>query len=190
MNNYYECKPINIKENFDYPNEKVIAYTDAYYQGMSATLDTGIFSRASNPLPNDSISSVKVPKGCNIILYEHADSQGKNKILTGDNSNLNNIDFNDWTSSMNVICTSAPPTPAPSTPAPPAPAPPAPAPPAPAPPAPAPPAPAPSGPAPSGPAPSGPAPDSSQWINGINNDIIMIIGGLFMMMLFMMFLIK
>ena len=49
---------------------------------------------------NDMISSVKVPPGWKVTLYQHAGFQGATKVLTADTHTL--PDFNDQTSSIVV----------------------------------------------------------------------------------------
>lgn len=79
-------------------------YVDANYKGTSISLEAGSYNvndLIAKGIANDSISSVKVPSGYKITLYEHADFQGATKELLADTSYLGN-DFNDKTSSIKV----------------------------------------------------------------------------------------
>lgn len=85
-----------------------VVYIDANYKGAAVGLDVGSYSVSdlvAKGIPNDSISSLKVPSGYKVTLYEHGDFRGATKVLLGDTSYLGN-DFNDKTSSIKVERTS------------------------------------------------------------------------------------
>lgn len=76
-------------------------YIDANYSGHSTNLKPGKYNyndMVSKGITNDSISSVKVPKGYKITLYNDADFKGSKKVLLSDASSLG--DFNDKTSAI------------------------------------------------------------------------------------------
>lgn len=76
----------------------VIVYSDANFQGWSAEVPVG--SQAAIGAGNDLVSSVIVPQGYRVTLYEHGPFKGKMKMLTADAASLG--DFNDRTSSIVV----------------------------------------------------------------------------------------
>jgi hypothetical protein len=85
-------------------NENVIIYADANYQGQSATLLPGNYSTmaAAGNFPNDAISSVYVPQGYRVVLYELENFGGKSTTLTASRSSFFLSNWNDKTSSIAV----------------------------------------------------------------------------------------
>jgi hypothetical protein len=85
-------------------NENVIIYADANYKGQSATLLPGNYSNmtAAGNFPNDAISSVYVPQGYRVVLYEHENFGGKSTTLTASLSGFLLSNWNDKTSSIAV----------------------------------------------------------------------------------------
>jgi hypothetical protein len=82
---------------------KVTFYEHCNYEGRSWDLDEGEFSWVENVgIPNDLISSVKVPPGMQVILYEHSNFDGRQLILTNDEPCLVGKEFNDHTSSIRI----------------------------------------------------------------------------------------
>ncbi len=70
------------------------------YGGRSQVLTPGRYDISQLTIGNDCVSSVKVPHGWKVTLYEHAGFTGRTKILTQDTASL--PDFNDMTSSIVV----------------------------------------------------------------------------------------
>ncbi|MEU4800434.1 peptidase inhibitor family I36 protein [Streptomyces sp. NPDC023327] len=60
----------------------VIVYADANYKGKSATLGAG--RHKIDPSMNDCISSIRVPSGWKVTLFEHADYNGQYLTLDED----------------------------------------------------------------------------------------------------------
>lgn len=80
-------------------------YKDANFSGAFQPLSPGRYGQISSfPVGNDQISSLRVPSGWQVTLYEHANFSGRQKVFTGDASYVGD-DFNDQASSM-VIETS------------------------------------------------------------------------------------
>ena len=80
----------------------VVIYEHANFQGASKTLGEGrYFDINSLGIGNDRLSSLKVPSGMQVTLYEHIDGYGRSKIFTQDAHYVGN-DFNDLTSSIKV----------------------------------------------------------------------------------------
>lgn len=92
-----DCKPIR-------PEHKVKLYEHCDYGGAVWTLDPGDYpSLGVVNIPNDAVSSVRVPVGLKVILYEHANFQGKSVELQSDSKCLVDNKFNDQTSSIRII---------------------------------------------------------------------------------------
>lgn len=92
-------------------NNKVVVYQHAQYQGDSKALEIGEYS--DSQLQNDSISSLKVPSGLTVTLYEHTRFGGSSKTFTTDTPYVGD-DFNDKASSIVIeAIDSTPPTPFP-----------------------------------------------------------------------------
>lgn len=84
----------------------VIIYTDANYQGWGRELGVGSYNDTG--IGNDSLTSVIVPAGYRVTLYEDGNYKGNSVVLTSDSPGLDN--FNDRASSIIVdrIATKAP----------------------------------------------------------------------------------
>jgi serralysin len=82
-------------------SSKVVVYSDINYQGESQELEPGDYDRLPPGIGNDSLSSLKVPPGMEVILYEHSGFQGQGWKYTTDTPYVGN-DFNDQASSIRV----------------------------------------------------------------------------------------
>ncbi|OAR22800.1 hypothetical protein A8W25_24825 [Streptomyces sp. ERV7] len=82
----------------------VTVYSDAKFAGQSAELAVGRF--ALNPDLDNTISSVRVPAGYTVTLYDGPDFTGQKLTLTSDTTQLDS-GFNDKTSSIVVTSTAA-----------------------------------------------------------------------------------
>ncbi len=79
-------------------------YTDTNYGGTTRTFDVGEYNLSNMTaagIPNDSISSLKVPLGYKVIAYKDANFSGESKVYTSDTSWVGN-QYNDWISSFKV----------------------------------------------------------------------------------------
>jgi hypothetical protein len=85
-------------------NENVIIYADANYQGQSATLLPGNYSTmaAAGNFPNDAVSSLYIPQGYRVVLYEQENFGGKSTTITASRSSFFLSNWNDKTSSIAV----------------------------------------------------------------------------------------
>lgn len=82
----------------------VYIYQDINYGGRSASLGVGSFNLASlqaKGFKNDDLSSLKVPFGYKVTLYNDDNFQGATKVVTEDTSWIG-TDWNDKTSSIKV----------------------------------------------------------------------------------------
>jgi len=76
------------------------------YAGRLQVLDVGRHDLGQLSIGNDVISSVRIPPGWRVTLYQHAGFQGATKVLTANTPAL--PDFNDMTSSIVVEKNSLP----------------------------------------------------------------------------------
>jgi len=82
----------------------IYVYQDINFGGRSASLGLGNYNLASlqnKGFRNDDLSSIKVPWGYKVTLFEHDNFTGASKVITGDTSWIGN-DWNDRTSSIKV----------------------------------------------------------------------------------------
>ncbi len=86
-------------------NGNVVIYNDSQYRGTNQVLSIGKYDWGQ--IPNDTISSLKVPAGMKVTLYSDTHFSGKSKTFTADTPDLGN-DFNDQTSSMIIEAGSSP----------------------------------------------------------------------------------
>ena len=80
-------------------------YTDSSFSGTAVSLGVGTYTLSqmvSLGLPNDSLSSVKVPSGYTVTLYHDDNFSGTSLTLTADNAHLSDNGFNDQTSSIRI----------------------------------------------------------------------------------------
>jgi MAC/Perforin domain len=86
-------------------------YVDQAFSGNSASLPLGDYpSLDLKGIPNDQLSSVIVPRGYEVVLYEHHNFGGRSIVLSGKNTNLAffrwispyNFDWNNVTTSVKV----------------------------------------------------------------------------------------
>jgi len=82
---------MNIKE--------VTIYEHGNYEGRSQKLGPGRYNIGDLSIGNDCLSSLKIPEGVRVTLYEHADFEGDVRIFDADTPWVGN-DFNDKTSSI------------------------------------------------------------------------------------------
>ncbi len=76
-----------------------ILYEHRDYQGRQQGMHPGLYDHPLR-IGNDVVSSLKVPQGCRVVLYEHEHFAGSSKLCLNDISML--WDFNDLTSSVRV----------------------------------------------------------------------------------------
>ena len=81
-------------------NDKVTFYKDKNFEGDSLSVSIG----ESRPLIEleDDITSIKIPQGVYVTLYEDPYYQGGSSVVYSDISNLRDIDWNDKISSFKV----------------------------------------------------------------------------------------
>ncbi|MET8756198.1 hypothetical protein ABZW32_39840 [Streptomyces sp. NPDC004667] len=76
-------------------------YVDAHYKGASARLAAGTYGIIDPQVGEDTISSVRVPAGWKVTLYDHQNLKGDTLQLTADTPYVGDT-FNDRASSLKV----------------------------------------------------------------------------------------
>jgi hypothetical protein len=85
---------------FELQYQDCVLYVDNFYQGLPpVVLAPGRYDWGT--IPNDQISSLRVPPGIKVTLFEHVRFQGRSKVFTADSPYVGD-DFNDITSSVIV----------------------------------------------------------------------------------------
>lgn len=84
------------------PNDHVIFYSDAFYEGLYISLPIGKYPASSIQLSARTISSVKIPSGYSVILYMEDNLEGINLFLSESIANLDYKYFNDATVSLKI----------------------------------------------------------------------------------------
>ncbi len=80
----------------------VVLYRDCNYRGTSLRLGEGVYyARDLNPIGNDRLSSLRIPKGYTVTLYMDNELRGQRAVFTVDISCLPSV-FNDKTSSIEI----------------------------------------------------------------------------------------
>lgn len=85
--------------------EPVVTLFQHDYSGASKTLGVGRYDlRDLEPIPNDQLSSIKIPTGLKVTLYEHEGFRGRSLTLIKDTPARVLVEkkFNDFTSSLVV----------------------------------------------------------------------------------------
>ncbi len=81
--------------------DKITIYKDASYGGSSLQLDPGAYDLGKLSLGSDQISSLKIPKGLKVTLFENGNFSGRSKIFMQDTPYVGD-DFNDIASAIKV----------------------------------------------------------------------------------------
>ncbi|MFE2862773.1 MULTISPECIES: DUF7594 domain-containing protein [Sphingobacterium] len=85
------------------PMTNVTLYGDTPFRGWYKQLGIGSYSLTDLQglgVTNDQLSSISIPKGFKVTLYENGDFTGDSALLTGHTIDLSILNFNDKTSSL------------------------------------------------------------------------------------------
>jgi len=85
------------------PNNYAIFYMDIDYKNLFIALPPGEYNSNKISLPLKSISSVKVPEGYSVILFDNDNLNGNYVYLSSNETNLHNKNFNDRTISIQIV---------------------------------------------------------------------------------------
>jgi len=92
--------------NTPYPpnsNERVVIYSDANYRGQSASLLPGTYYTMTQVgFPDNALSSLTVPAGYRVVIYEFENLSGKSYTITASKPGFILSGWNDKTSSIAV----------------------------------------------------------------------------------------
>lgn len=80
----------------------VTLYGNTYYKGGSQQLSPGLYDLSSLTVGNDSLSSLSIPSGWSVTLYEDSGFSGSTYTLTASDNNLIGEGWNDRASSIRV----------------------------------------------------------------------------------------
>lgn len=75
-------------------------YTDSWYKGQAIRLTKGVYDWGS--IPNDAISSLRVPENYTVALFKDTHFKGESKVFGQGDYPYVGDDFNDQTSSINI----------------------------------------------------------------------------------------
>ena len=86
-----------------YGNQPVQLYADGDYRGQSISLVPGTYPLlASLGFPDKALSSIQIPSGYRVVLYDQANLRGARYTLTSSRMGLNLIGWNDRTTSIAI----------------------------------------------------------------------------------------
>lgn len=96
--------PVQVQAETSSEHAPVTVYVDDNYENTSQEFDVGEFdvSVIKDGVGNDAISSIRIAQGYQVTLYEDSGFSGASIILTQDELNFENLDFNDTVSSLKV----------------------------------------------------------------------------------------
>jgi len=103
----YMCKKILLSFSFIYMGITVVAqnniglFEDCNYAGKKYYLSAGTYKKYQMQIDNDMLSSLQIPNGMRVTIYEHDDFKGQSATYTSNVSCLTGI-WNDNTSSIVV----------------------------------------------------------------------------------------
>jgi hypothetical protein len=104
----YMCKSNTTIEGFYESNDlKATFFVNCNYQGQSFSLGVGNHDIGQMGIPNDSLSSIRIPSGLKVTIFENAGFVGRRIAMTVDEPCLanrvkNGLNFNDQTSSIKI----------------------------------------------------------------------------------------
>ncbi len=100
---YLSLAEVEVQGTLARNNSVATLYTNCNYSGQNATFGIGTYSFQDfiSRFPNDQLSSIRVPSGLKVTIYQHS-LTGRTLELTADDSCFNNESFNDIASSIKI----------------------------------------------------------------------------------------
>ena len=91
--------------NWQPQNFEATLYEHCNYEGQSVSLGPGKYDIGQMGIPNDRLSSIRIPSGLRVTIYENAGFRGRWWSMTKDepclaDRNYNGLNFNDQASSI------------------------------------------------------------------------------------------
>ena len=84
-------------------NSFVRLYYDINQKGLFIDLPVGQYNASKISFPKNSVSSVNIPTGYQVVLYAEDDFKGEHAVLSGSTQNLNMFKFNDKMQSIEIM---------------------------------------------------------------------------------------
>jgi hypothetical protein len=94
----YGAKPNNI-------TDQVLLYEDHYYSGKTVALRPGSYDLSTTTLGNDALTSLRIPSGWSVRVYQDSSTSGAYLDFTGDVPSLVDYGFSDVASNITVTGT-------------------------------------------------------------------------------------
>jgi urease beta subunit len=85
----------------NYTSNKVVIYDLPNFQGTGNELEQGDYNIYELGIGDNKLSSLTVPAGIKVTLYEYDNFRGRSKVFTN-NANLEDVEFNNTTSSLKI----------------------------------------------------------------------------------------
>ena len=102
---YPSVIPVAANSTSEFNDYGVSCFTDSHFQGSKVVLTAGRYPRsdlAAIGITDDSISSVKVPGGYIVKVYQNDHFSGSSATLTADVKNLEDYGLNNAISSLQI----------------------------------------------------------------------------------------
>jgi hypothetical protein len=92
----------------NYSDNDVVIFADKNFQGQGQVLAEGRYNDRQLTIGNDALSSIKVPQGYTVRLFEHGNFDGRTLDVKADVSDLATLRWDNMTSSIHVFKGDAP----------------------------------------------------------------------------------
>lgn len=91
------------KPSVNYSDNDIVIFADKNFQGQGQILTEGRYNDRQLTIGNDALSSIKVPQGYTVRLFEHGNFDGKTLDVKADISDLVSLRWDNLTSSIQVF---------------------------------------------------------------------------------------
>jgi hypothetical protein len=96
------------KPSINYSDNDIVIFADKNFQGQGQVLAEGRYNDRQLTIGNDALSSIKVPQGYTVRLFEHGNFDGRTLDIKADVSDLATLRWDNLTSSIQVFKGDAP----------------------------------------------------------------------------------